>query len=151
MRYVRFAILYVFMAVALFLLSNPQKISASFERQEVYNCVFLSDTLAIPDDGSWLPICLFDPSTHLVDLWNYSSDSESPNASLAYSIVSVSDSRCGISLDSHWVNANPQMNWIGSCYVTVRANDSIKTATGGFWIRVLQIHSRIFLPVILND
>lgn len=91
------------------------------------------------------------PSIHLVDLWNYSSDSESPDASLVYSVVSVSDSRCGISLDSHWVNTNPQMNWIGSCYVTVRANDSIKTATGGFWIRVLQIHSRIFLPVILSD
>jgi len=91
------------------------------------------------------------PYVHFLDLWDYSSDVESPDASLTYSIVSVTDSRCGVSLDSHWVNANPQMNWIGSCYVTVRANDSIKTATGGFWIRVLQIHSRIFLPVILND
>jgi hypothetical protein len=91
------------------------------------------------------------PRTHLLDLWNYSSDSESPDASLTYSIVSVSDSRCGISLDSHWVNANPQMNWVGSCYVTVRANDSIKTTTSGFWIHVLQINSRIFLPVIMND
>ena len=62
MRYIRFAILYVITAVALFALSNPQKTSASFERQEDYNCVFLSDTLAIPDDGSWLPICLLDPS-----------------------------------------------------------------------------------------
>ena len=91
------------------------------------------------------------PRAHLLDLWNYSSDSESPDASLTYSIVSVSDLRCGISLDSHWVNSNPQMNWVGSCYVTVRANDSIKTATSGFWIHVLQIHSRIFLPVIMKD
>ena len=91
------------------------------------------------------------PSTHLFDLWNYSSDAESPDASLMYSIVSVSDSRCGVSLDSHWVNANPQRNWVGSCYVTVRANDSIKTTTGSFWMHVLQINSRIFLPILMND
>lgn len=62
MRYVRLAILYVIAAIALFALSNPQKASASIERQDDYKCVFLSDTLTIPDDGSWLPICLVDPS-----------------------------------------------------------------------------------------
>ena len=91
------------------------------------------------------------PRTHLFDLWNYSSDAESPDASLTYSIVSVSDTHCGISLDSHWVNANPQRNWVGSCYVTARAHDSIKTTTGGFWVHVLQINSRIFLPLLMNN
>jgi hypothetical protein len=53
----------------------------------------------------------------------------------------------------HWINANPQMNWIGSCYVTVSVNDTIpnKTATGGFWVNVLQINSRHFMPVIIKD
>jgi hypothetical protein len=91
------------------------------------------------------------PHTHLFDLWEYASDVESSDASLTYSIVSVSDSRCGISLDSHWVNANPQTNWVGSCYVTLRTSDSIKTAATGFWTHVLQINSRTYLPFIRKD
>jgi hypothetical protein len=93
------------------------------------------------------------PHPHIIDLWDYSSDAESPDASLVYQIVSVSDSRCGISLDSHWVNANPQMNWTGSCYITVSVNDTIpnKTTNGGFWLNVLQIRSRNFLPIIMNQ
>ena len=62
MRCVRLAILFVIAAIALFALSNPLKASASIEQQDDYKCVFLSDTLTIPDDGSWLPICLVDPS-----------------------------------------------------------------------------------------
>lgn len=62
MRYVRLAILFVIAAVALSALSKTQKASTSFERQDDNNCVFLSDTLTIPDDGSWLPICLVDLS-----------------------------------------------------------------------------------------
>jgi len=89
--------------------------------------------------------------THVIDLWDYSSDTESPDASLTYQIVSISDSRCGISLDSHWINADPQINWIGSCYATISVNDSIKTSTSSFWMYVLQINSRIFLPIILKD
>jgi hypothetical protein len=81
------------------------------------------------------------------------SDAESPDTSLTYQFITVSVSRCGISLDLHWINANPQMNWIGSCYVTVSVNDTIpnKTATGGFWVNVLQINSRHFMPVIIKD
>lgn len=93
------------------------------------------------------------PHSHIIDLWDFSSDAESPDASLTYQIVNVSDSRCGISLDSHWVNANPQMNWTGSCYVTVSVNDTIpnKTATGGFWLNVLQINSRNYLPIAMKQ
>jgi hypothetical protein len=91
------------------------------------------------------------PHMHIFDLWSYSEDIESPDAMLTYSINYVSDSRCGISLDNHWVNANPQMNWVGSCYVTVRADDSIYNSTSGFWLHVMQINSRIFLPIIVKD
>ncbi len=90
-------------------------------------------------------------SEHFLNLSDYVYDFESSAQLLTYQIISVSDSRCGVSLDSHWVNANPQLNWIGSCYVAVRVNDSIKTATTGFWLQVLQINSRISLPVIMND
>jgi len=91
------------------------------------------------------------PHTHLLDLWNYSNDVETPDSSLNYAIVSVSDSRCGISLDSHWINANPQINWSGSCYVAVQVSDSIKTMASGFWLHVLQINSQVFLPLNIND
>jgi hypothetical protein len=93
------------------------------------------------------------PYTHVLDLWDYSSDAESPDTSLTYQLISVSDARCGISLDSHWINANPQMSWTGSCYVTVSVNDTIpnKTATGGFWINILPINHRHFLPVVMKD
>ena len=90
-------------------------------------------------------------SEHFLNLSDYVYDYESSAQQLTYQITSVSDSRCGVSLDSHWVNANPQLNWIGSCYVTIRVNDSIKTATTGFWLQVLQINSRISLPVIMSD
>lgn len=88
---------------------------------------------------------------HVFDLWDFSNDVESTDASLTFQVVSVSDSRCGVSLDSHWVNANPQMNWTGSCYVTVSVSDSIKNTTSGFWLNVLQINSRIYLPTIMNN
>ncbi len=90
-------------------------------------------------------------SEHFLNLSDYVYDYESSAQLLTYQIISVSDTRCGISLDSHWVNASPQMNWVGSCYVTVRVNDSIKTVTTGFWLQVLQINSRISLPVIMRD
>jgi hypothetical protein len=90
-------------------------------------------------------------SEHFLNLSYYIYDYECSAQQLTYQITSVSDSRCGVSLDSHWVNANPQLNWIGSCYVTIRVNDSIKTATTGFWLQVLQINSRISLPVIMSD
>lgn len=90
---------------------------------------------------------------HVLDLWDFSNDLESPDASLTFQVVSVSDSRCGVSLDSHWINANPQTNWTGSCYVTVRVSDTIpnKTATSGFWVNILQINSRIYLTAIMNN
>jgi hypothetical protein len=91
------------------------------------------------------------PHILVFDLWDFVSDVESPDGSLTFQIISVSDSRCGISLDSHWINANPQVNWTGSCYVMVSVNDSIKTTTGGFWVNVLHINSRIFLPEITKN
>jgi len=88
--------------------------------------------------------------SHLLNLWNYSSDAESPIASLTYQIVYISDSRCGIALDSHWINASPQMNWHGNCYVDIQASDSIKATTARINLNVLQINSRIFLPIIIK-
>jgi hypothetical protein len=87
---------------------------------------------------------------HFVDLWTYSSDAESPDTSLTYQLVSVSDPACGITLDAHWLNATPQSNWVGSCQVTVRVSDTLKTADTSFWLHILQINSRVFLPTTVK-
>jgi hypothetical protein len=87
---------------------------------------------------------------HFLELWAYSSDIESQDTWLSFQLVSVSDPSCGVTLDTHWVNANPQVNWTGSCYVMIRVSDTLKTTIGGFWLHVLQINSRVFLPTIMN-
>ncbi len=102
---------------------------------------------AIPDQYTFINMS----QNHLIDLWDYTSDFESPNTALTYQIQTVSDLGCGISLDSHWININPLMNWSGSCLVTIRVNDTIKTTTGEFWLHVLPVNSRIYLPIIIND
>lgn len=86
--------------------------------------------------------------THVIDLWDYSSDLESQDTSLTYSIGGVTNLNCHVSLDTHWVNVHPSMNWIGSCFVTINVNDSIKSGSTDFWVVVLPITSRIYLPII---
>lgn len=89
--------------------------------------------------------------SNFIDLWNYSADIESPDHYLTYQIVSVSDTRCGISLDVHWLNANPQMNWTGSCEVTIRVSDSLEIDETSLWVNILPITNWIYLPVIKNE
>jgi hypothetical protein len=87
------------------------------------------------------------PHPHFLDLWNYSSDVESSDALLTYLLVSVSDSRCGVTRDSHWLNATPQTGWVGSCTVTVRASDTLKTTDSSFLLNILPLNHRFYLPM----
>ncbi len=85
---------------------------------------------------------------HALDLWAYSQDNESNDAELTYLITNTTDTRCGVSLDGHWVNIAPQYNWLGFCDVTVQVSDSLKTASDIFRVSVVPVARRVFLPVI---
>lgn len=62
MRYVRVFLFCIILGVALFVLGTPRDVFASSDPQEDQKCVFQSNVLAIPDDGTWLQICVIDPS-----------------------------------------------------------------------------------------
>jgi hypothetical protein len=85
---------------------------------------------------------------HALDLWAYSQDEESNDAELTYQITNVSDGRCGVSLDGHWVNLAPQYNWLGVCDVTVQVSDSIKPTSDIFRVSVVPVVGRVYLPII---
>lgn len=91
------------------------------------------------------------PHAHVLDLWQYTYDAESPDQFLTYDIDDVSDPRCGISLDSHWVSASPEPYWTGSCLVSVRVSDSIKSSVGSFWLHVVPISDTVFLPIVMKE
>ncbi len=89
---------------------------------------------------------------HAIHLWAYATDNESMDTNLTFQIVSVSDVRCGVGLESNrWINLTPQQGWLGSCYVTVRVSDSLKTADGGFWVNVVPVQGRMVLPLIFQN
>ncbi|MDE3089382.1 MAG: hypothetical protein KGJ80_08350, partial [Chloroflexota bacterium] len=85
---------------------------------------------------------------HAVDLWLYASDPESANWQMTYAFVSSTDTRCGASVDSHYVNFSVQSGWSGSCNVTVRAYDGIKGTNGTFTVNVVPVRGRNYLPFI---
>ncbi len=92
------------------------------------------------------------PRSHLLDLWDYTSDAESPDLYLTYEIA-YSDPECGISLDAHWVNAHPQAGWTGWCFTWIHVSDSLAVSQDplGFWLRVLPVHGRIHLPIARDE
>jgi hypothetical protein len=61
-----------------------------------------------------------------------------------------SDSRPSrsISLDSHWVNIEPQLNWLGTCSATIQVSDSLMTNVDTFQVNIVPIESTIYLPII---
>jgi hypothetical protein len=86
-----------------------------------------------------------------IDLWAYSEDDESADTELGWQILSVTDPRCGVSLDANrFVNLAPQQSWLGSCDVTISVSDSIKASTDTFRVTVVPVASRNFLPIILK-
>ena len=88
---------------------------------------------------------------HAIDLWNYTSDDESPDYELFYQVSNISDIRCGISLDGHWINLSPQTNWLGSCSATIQVSESLGNASDLFSVYVVPVTARIYLPNIMNQ
>lgn len=87
---------------------------------------------------------------HDIDLWDYSIDEESSDWELSCQITSISDSRCGVVLDDHWVDIFPQPNWLGSCDITVEVIDGIKSASDTFRVTVVPVRGRVYLPVVMR-
>jgi len=88
---------------------------------------------------------------HAIDLWDYSTDDESNDWELSYLITSVSDSRCGVSLDDHWVDIVPQQNWLGSCDITIQVSDSLRVDYDTFRVTVVPVRGKIHLPIVLHN
>lgn len=87
-----------------------------------------------------------------IDLWAYSADEESNDWELEWQIVYVSDGRCGVTIDAgDYVDIYPQAGWLGSCEVTIRVSDSLKTANDTFRVKVVPVQARVFLPLVLKD
>lgn len=91
---------------------------------------------------------------HAIDLWAYAVDEESADWEMSYQIVDVADGRCGVGVgleENRWVNLAPAAGWLGSCDVTIRASDSLKTAYDTFRVNVVPVRARVFLPLVLKN
>lgn len=62
MRYVRLPICCILASFLFFMLKSPGNVFASNGQKNDQGCIFMSESLVIPDDGSWLQICLVDLS-----------------------------------------------------------------------------------------
>ena len=90
------------------------------------------------------------PWIHAIELWDYSNDDESVDAELSFYINYVSDTHCGIGVDNHWININPQTGWLGVCDATIRVNDSIYSGYDTFRVTVAPVAARRYLPIIMR-
>jgi len=50
-----------------------------------------------------------------------------------------------------YVDIYPQAGWMGTCDVTLRASDSLKTADDAFRVNVVPVRARVFLPLVLRN
>lgn len=87
-----------------------------------------------------------------IDLRAYSADEESNDWELDWGVVHVSDERCGVTIDvGDYVDIHPQAGWWGSCEVSIRVSDSLKTAEDTFRVDVVPVRARVFLPLALKN
>jgi len=88
---------------------------------------------------------------HLIDLWDYAEDEESEDWQLSYAVEGVTDPRCGISLDDHWVNIAPESGWSGTCWAWFEVNDTLTDyVSSAVVFHVAEITDRIYLPLALK-
>ena len=87
---------------------------------------------------------------NILDLKNYTSDPESPDSLLIYTLVSQSNSNCGVSFNASLVTVSPTNNWIGTCTITYRVSDTLKSITSSFGVTILAITDRIYLPIVVK-
>lgn len=59
-----------------------------------------------------------------IDLWPHTTDPETVDDDLVFTITQNTNTNCGVSIDSgRYVDINPTENWYGSSTVTIRATD----------------------------
>ncbi len=88
---------------------------------------------------------------HVLDLWNYSSDPESADTDLSWSIVGMSNGNCGVAAQGHYIATAPLAGFLGNCDITVRVSDGLKTSDDELNVRVVEVQARSFLPLILKN
>ena len=85
-----------------------------------------------PPTLSGLPDRTLDEGTSLdntIDLWAYTSDAETPDSGLAYTIDNTPSAGAGVTIDSNrYIDVNPTANWCGWTDITIRVTDP-----GGLW------------------
>jgi len=87
-----------------------------------------------------------------IDLWAYSSDPESFDWELDWLITNSSDWRCRVTIDAaDFVDINPLAGWLGSCDVTIRVSDGIRTDDDTFTVRVVPVAARVYLPIVMKN
>jgi len=58
----------------------------------------------------------------------------------------------GVTIDAgDYVDIYPQAGWLGSCDVTIRVRDSLKTADDTLRVNVVPVRARVFLPLVLKN
>jgi hypothetical protein len=95
-----------------------------------------------PPTISGLPDLTLDANTSLdnaIDLWTYTSDAESPDSDLTFSIDNTPNPNAGVSVDSdRYIDVNPTSGWTGQTNVTIRVMDPAGTSdTDSFQVTVL--------------
>ncbi|MHA1989169.1 MAG: PKD domain-containing protein, partial [Promethearchaeota archaeon] len=105
---------------------------------------FLYDTDSCWVNVSKLIIPNYPPSLHLptveipedsylqqyYDLWEYAADDRTPDEWLNFSIVNITNPKCGVILESkRYITIKPSVNWHGNATVTLRVDDGELNST----------------------
>jgi hypothetical protein len=88
----------------------------------------------------------------LIDLWSYTSDTESSDYDLEYSITYQSNpGDCMLYLQDHLINITSRSGWTGNCWIVFQVTDSIAISNGNIYIDIVPITDKIFLPLLLKQ
>lgn len=120
-----------------------------------------NDRMTVTVDGvndapeiSGIPDFTLNENTHLFDavyLPDYASDTETPSFLLDYSIASVSDSGCGVSIDgNNRLDIQPVQDWNGACTVDVEVSDGSLTDQDTFTVTVTEVNSAPTVTISAN-
>jgi len=86
--------------------------------------------------NQWLPVN--DVANNAIDLWAYTSDAESPDDALTFSIDNTPAAGAGVRIDSNrYIDIFPETDWTGQTDVVVRVTDPEGLFdTDSFWVTV---------------
>ena len=86
-----------------------------------------------------------------LDLWLYSSDTESAASALTFTLLDNGNDDAGVTLSNHSINIDPVPGWTGQTTVTVQVMDPQGlSSTASFDVIVVPELQTIYLPAILR-